>query len=78
MVYATVEIWYLTHGHPEDDVAGARSRAPWNVNKCEPSFADRLAAARREILFPGLFDGTDQETGCLEIDLDLLQLLLAA
>jgi len=78
VVYATVEIWYLTHGHPADDVARAQSRAPWNINKCEPSFADRLAAARREILFPGLLDATGQATGCLEIDLDLLELLLAA
>jgi hypothetical protein len=40
VVYATVEIWYLTHGHPADDVSRARNRAPWYVNKREPSFAD--------------------------------------
>lgn len=78
VVYATVEIWYLTNGHPEDDVARARSRTPWNVNKREPSFADMLAAARREILFPGLFRGTPSTTGSVEIDLDLVELLLAA
>ena len=38
----------------------------------------RLAAARREILFPELFSGTASETGSLEIDLDLIELLLAA
>ena len=76
VVYATVEIWYLIHGHPVDDVVRTRNRAPWNTAKCEPSFADRLAAARREILFPGLLDVTGQATGCLEIDLDLLELLL--
>lgn len=78
VVYATVEIWYLTNGHPAEDVASARERAPWNVRKCEPSFADMLAAARREILFPSLFDGTASTTGSLEIDLDLVELLLAA
>ncbi|NQV06271.1 hypothetical protein HQ535_06950, partial [bacterium] len=78
VVYATVEIWYLTNGHPADDVARARSRAPWNVKKCEPSFADMLAAARREILFPSLFRGTASATGSVKIDLELIELLLAA
>lgn len=78
VVYATVEIWYLTNGHPADDIAQARCRAPWYVRKCEPSFADMLAAARREILFPGLFRGTASTTGSVEIDLDLVELLLAA
>ena len=78
VVYATVEIWYIMHGRHEDDVARARSRAPWNVGKCEPSFADMLAAARREILFPRNLDGTDPMAGSLEIDLDLLEMLLAA
>jgi hypothetical protein len=78
VVFATVEIWYLTHGHPADDVARARGRAPWNVEKCEPSFADMLAAARREILFPGLFHGTASTSGSVEMDLALVDLLLAA
>ena len=78
VIYATVEIWYLTNGRPEQDVQRARERAPWNVRKCEPSFSDMLAAARREILFPSLFDATASTTGRLEIDLDLVELLLAA
>lgn len=78
VLYATVEIWYLTNGRPEQDVQRARQRAPWNVGKREPSFTDMLASARREILFPGIFDGTASDTGCLEIDLDLVELLLAA
>ena len=78
VVYATVEIWYLTHGHPTHDVERARSRAPWNVKKREPSFSDMLAAARREILFPGIFDRTASQTGTVEIVLDLVELLLAA
>lgn len=39
VVYATVEIWYLTNGRPAEDVERARQRAPWNVRKCDPSFA---------------------------------------
>lgn len=78
MLYATVEIWYLTQGRPEQDVQRARQRAPWNVGKREPSFTDMLASARREVLFPCTFDGTASDTGCLEIDLDLVELLLAA
>lgn len=78
VIYATVVIWYVTNGQPEADVARARRRAPWNVRKCEPSFADMIAAARREILFPRLFSGTASTTGSLEIDPDLVELLLAA
>jgi hypothetical protein len=78
VIYATVEIWYVTNGRPTEDVERARERAPWNVHKCEPSFADMLAAARREILFPSLFSATASTTGSLEIDLDLVELLLAA
>lgn len=78
VVYAVVEIWYLTNGNPAADVARARRRAPWNVNKREPSFADMLTAARREILFPRFFDETAVNHGPVEIDPDLLELLLAA
>jgi hypothetical protein len=78
VIFATVQIWYLTNGQPQHDVARARRRAPWNVRKCEPSFADMLAAARREILFPRLFDAPPTTTGCVEIDPDLVELLLAA
>lgn len=78
VVYAIVEIWYLSHGHPADDVARARRRGPWNVKKHEPSFADMLAAARREILLPGLFRGTVPTGGSVKTDLGLVELLLAA
>jgi len=78
VIFATVQIWYLTSGQPQHDVARARRRAPWNVRKCESSFADMLAAARREILFPSLFDAPHATTWCVEIDPDLVELLLAA
>jgi hypothetical protein len=78
VLYAVVEIWYLTEGDPQYDVAQARLRAPWNVRKCEPSFTDRLVAVRRQILFPAFFEGTGSPGASLEIDLDLLEILLAA
>jgi hypothetical protein len=78
VVYAIVELWYFQNGHAANDVARARCRAPWNVKKREPSFADRLAAARRGILFPDIFEGTPASGGSVEINLDLLELLLAA
>lgn len=50
VVYAVTVIWYLQHGNPERDVRRARIRAPWNLKKDRPSFADMLIALRREIL----------------------------
>ncbi len=78
VIYATVEIGYLTNGQPAADVARARNRAPWNVKKRDPSFADRLAAVRRRILFPDIFEGPHPASGSAKIDLDLVELLLAA
>lgn len=49
-VYATVIAWYLTRARHQEDVQRARRLAPWYVQKKEPSFADMLSAARREIL----------------------------
>jgi hypothetical protein len=77
-VYAFVVIWYIRAGNPAADVARVRRRAPWYVTKSEPSFADMLAAARREILFPRLFSGPASPTGSVEIDPDLAELYLAA
>jgi hypothetical protein len=47
--YAIVVLWYLRHGQPADDVARVRARMPWYRHKEAPSFADMLAAARREL-----------------------------
>ena len=47
--YALVIIWYWHHGKPGQDVARAKIDAPWYRHKATPSFADMLAALRREI-----------------------------
>jgi DDE superfamily endonuclease len=49
LVYALVVISYLRTGTPEADVRRARKLAPWYLHKTEPSFADMLAFARREL-----------------------------
>jgi hypothetical protein len=55
ITYALVVIWYLTHGSHRRGSCSARQAvrrvqrtAPWYRHKCEPCFADMLAAARRE------------------------------
>lgn len=47
--YAITVIWYLEHGRPDQDVKRVRREAPWYRHKVQPSFADMLAAIRREI-----------------------------
>jgi hypothetical protein len=47
--YGLVIAWYLRHGQPAHDVQRARKLSPWYRHKKEPSFADMLDAARREI-----------------------------
>lgn len=49
LVYALVLLAYLRAGTPEADVRRARKLAPWYLHKSEPSFADMLASARREL-----------------------------
>ena len=49
LVYALVVLAYLRAGTPEADVRRARKLAPWYTQKTEPSFADMLASARREL-----------------------------
>jgi len=49
LVYALVVLAYLRAGTPEADVRRARKLAPWYLHKTEPSFADMLASARREL-----------------------------
>lgn len=48
-VYALVVRWYLQHGDPRADVLRARRRTPWHTTKRDPSFADMLAALRRQL-----------------------------
>jgi hypothetical protein len=47
---ALVLLWYALHGDPDTDVARHRQRAPWYRHKHSPSFADMLAALRRELI----------------------------
>jgi hypothetical protein len=47
--YGILILWYLYQGNPGRDVELARLAAPWYRHKAEPSFADMLAALRREI-----------------------------
>ena len=48
VAYALVFVWYLHHGKPARDVSRARKNRPWDSRKTEPSYADMLAALRRE------------------------------
>jgi hypothetical protein len=47
---ALVHLWYALHGNPDADVAHHRKRVPWYRHKRSPSFADMLAALRRELI----------------------------
>ncbi len=47
--YAIVIVWYLRHGKPDEDVLRVKKEAPWYRHKVTPSFADMLAALRREL-----------------------------
>jgi hypothetical protein len=49
VAYALVCLWYFKHGSAQEDVRRARKKAPWYLHKKEPSFADMLSAARREL-----------------------------
>ena len=53
--YDIVVIWYLLNGVPETQVKQAKNQAPWYHSKEAPSFADMLAALRREIWLARLF-----------------------
>ena len=47
--YGVVLAWYLANGKPAKDVCRARKLRPWDTGKAEPSYADMLAAMRREL-----------------------------
>jgi hypothetical protein len=48
LAYALTIRWYLEHGKRHSDVARARRQAPWYRHKHDVSFADMLAALRRD------------------------------
>ena len=76
--YAIVVLAYLGGPHPHDDVAAAKLRRPWYRHKTEPSFADMLSAARRDVLGGEIFDEPASRAGPAESRRALLDLLVAA
>ncbi|MFQ5479547.1 MAG: transposase [Candidatus Binatia bacterium] len=76
--YALVVLWYLKHGHRDDDVARVRSEAPWYRHKHTPSFTDMLAALRRQIWIARLSQHPVLKPLCEKIDALLPHWLLAA
>lgn len=78
ITYALVVLWYLRSGNPAADVAAARRRTPWYRHKTCPSFADMLAAVRRDILADTLFGEPGPEPGSPKREHALAELLMAA
>ncbi len=66
--YAMNILWYLRHGNPKEDVAWARSEAPWYQRKKHPSFNDMLAAIRRKLWRARLSQHPDSHLGPKEIE----------
>ena len=75
--YAVVVLWYLQHGNRQNDVARARTEAPWYRHKHTPSFTDMLAALRRQIWIARLSRHPVLKRVCEETD-NLLPLWLLA
>jgi hypothetical protein len=42
--------WYALHGNPDSDLDARRRSAPWYRQKATISYADMLAALRRELI----------------------------
>lgn len=49
LVQSLVTIWYALHGHTDAIVAARRLRAPWYLDKTEPSYLDMLTTLRSQI-----------------------------
>jgi hypothetical protein len=43
-------VWYALHGNPDTDLDERRRAAPWYRQKATISYADMLAALRRELI----------------------------
>ena len=43
-------VWYVLHGHHQDDAAHRRASAPWFTTKTEPSTLDMLTKLRHQII----------------------------
>jgi len=76
--YAILVLAYLGSARLDEGVTAAKLRRPWYRHKQEPSFADVLSAARRDILDDGIFDEPASGAGPATNRRALLELLLAA
>jgi len=76
--YTLVYLWYLDHGHPEQDTARAHAAAPWYRSKKAPSFPDILATLRWEILRGKIQANPDLARVTQQIELVLHEQLRAA
>ena len=76
--YAILVLAYLGSARLDEGVAAARLRMPWYRHKQEPSFADMLSAARRDLLDDGIFDEPASGAGPATNRRALLDLLLTA
>ena len=77
IAYAVVVAWYLRHGNPAQDVARARRLMPWYRHKHNVSFADQLAAFKRQYLVE-TFPRIQQRCALAKIPLDALPYWLMA
>ena len=77
-VYALVVIWYFSHGCARDDVERARRRAPWYLEKSEPSFGDMTAALRRHLWAERNFSDPCTEQEAEKLNAAILEWMCAA
>ena len=68
----------FSRNNPAADVARVRSQCPWYRHKFEPSFADMLASARRELWTSAMIDATHRQGTSIQYSSDTLEWLLAA
>ena len=78
VTHALIVLRYLVVGVPAADVARVRSQCPWYRHKLEPSFADMLASARRELWTSAIIEATHTQGASIQNSPDTLEWLLAA
>ena len=76
--YGVVVVWYLTCGSVHRDVQRVKQAAPWYRQKKEPSFADMLNAARRELWRARLSANPSLRAVCSKVEQLLPEWLMAA
>jgi hypothetical protein len=78
LAYGLVAAWYLQHGSVHRDVQRVKREAPWYLQEKEPSFADMLNAARRELWRARLSANPTLRTLSSKLELLLPEWLMAA